>query len=122
MRWRHKLPLRLRSLFRREQAEQELDDEIRFHLQSLIDQYVAHGMQPEAARRAALRELGHLEPVKEQCREMRNVNFIENVLQDVHFGLRMLRRNPPLYAADPNALADVRGQMLGYFKRAWLRD
>jgi hypothetical protein len=34
----------------------------------------------------------------------------------------MLRRNPPLYAADPNTLTDVRGQMLGYFKRAWLRD
>ncbi|HWY69329.1 MAG TPA: ABC transporter permease [Terriglobales bacterium] len=94
MRWYYKLPLRLRSLFRREQAERELNEEIQFHLQSLIDQYVAQGMKPETARYTALRELGHLEPVKEQCREMRNVNFIENVLQDVHFGLRMLRRNP----------------------------
>ena len=94
MRWYYKFPLRLRSLFRKQEAEQELDQEIQFHLQSLIDQYVAQGMKPEAARYAALRELGHLEPVKEQCREVRNVNFIENVLQDVHFGLRMLRRNP----------------------------
>ena len=94
MRWYYKLPLRLRSLFRREQAERELNEEIQFHLQSLIEQYLAQGMKPEAARYTALRELGHLDPVKEECREMRNVNFVENVLQDLHFGLRMLRRNP----------------------------
>ena len=59
MRWRYKLPLRLRSLFRREQAEQELDEEIQFHFQSLVDQYVSQGMSPNAARRAAFHELGH---------------------------------------------------------------
>jgi len=94
MRWYYKFPLRLRSLFRKQKADRELHEEIQFHLQSLIDQNVAQGMKPEAARYAALRELGHLEPVKEECREVRKVNFIENVLQDVHFGLRMLRRNP----------------------------
>ncbi|PYY02399.1 MAG: hypothetical protein DMG63_00840, partial [Acidobacteria bacterium] len=73
MRWCYKLPLRLHSLFRRQEVERELDEEIEFHLQSLIDQYLAQGIKPEAARRAALRELGHLEPVKEECREMRNV-------------------------------------------------
>jgi len=50
----------------------------------------------------------------------RNLSFLAQVLRSESW--RMLRRNPPLYAADPNALADVRGQMLGYFKRAWLRD
>ena len=94
MRWYYKLPLRLRSLFRKQEAESELNDEIQFHLQSLAEQYIAQGMKPEAARRAALHELGHVEAVKEECREMRKVNFVENVLQDVHFGLRMLRRNP----------------------------
>jgi len=94
MRWYYKFPLRLRSLFRKQKADRELHEEIQFHLQSLIDQNVGQGMKPEAARYAALRELGHLEPVKEECREVRKVNFIENVLQDVHFGLRMLRRNP----------------------------
>src|SRR5215469_6335646 len=94
MRWYYKFPLRLRSLFRKQKADRELHEEIQFHLQSLIDQNVAQGMKPEAARYAALRELGHLEPVKEECREVRKVNFIENVLQDVHFGLLMLRRNP----------------------------
>lgn len=94
MRWYYKFPLRLRSLFRRRQAEQELDQELEFHIQALVEQHLAQGMKPEAARRAALRELGHVEALKEECREMRNVNFVENLLQDLHFGVRMLRRNP----------------------------
>ena len=49
-----------------------------------------------------------------------NLQFLEQVLRSESW--RLLRRNPPLYAADPNTLAEVRGQMLGYFKRAWLRD
>jgi hypothetical protein len=50
----------------------------------------------------------------------RNLQFLEQVLRSESW--RMLRRNPPLYAASPDTLAEVRGQMLGYFKRAWLRD
>ena len=50
----------------------------------------------------------------------RNLKFLEQVLRSESW--RMLRRNPPLYAASPDTLAEVRGQMLGYFKRAWLRD
>src|SRR5581483_1839815 len=94
MRWYYKFPLRLSSLFRRERAEQELDEEIQFHLQSLVEQYLAQGMTPHAARRTALHELGHVEAVKEECREARNVNLVENALQDIRFGVRMLRRTP----------------------------
>ena len=50
----------------------------------------------------------------------RNLQFLAQVLRSESW--RMLRRNPPLYAADPDTLEQVRGQMLGYFKRAWLRD
>jgi len=50
----------------------------------------------------------------------RNLQFLEQVLRSESW--RLLRRNPPLYAADPDALAQVRGQMLSLFKRAWLRD
>jgi hypothetical protein len=50
----------------------------------------------------------------------RNLQFLGQVLRSESW--RMLRRNPPLYAADPDTLEQVRGQMLGYFKRAWLRD
>src|SRR5262245_22789295 len=94
MRWHHKLPLRLRSIFRRNKADQELNDELQFHLQHQMDEYIARGMTPENARAAALRSLGGMEQIKEQCREVRGVNFIENLLQDLRFGFRMLRRNP----------------------------
>jgi putative ABC transport system permease protein len=94
MRFIYKFPLRLRSLFKRGRVEQELSDELRFHLERIIEEYVAKGMTPAEARYAALRELGGVQQIKEECRDMRRVNYIENFLQDVRYGLRQLRRNP----------------------------
>jgi len=94
MRWIYKLPLRLRSLFRKTGVERELDDELRFHLEKLMEEKVGKGMTPEEARYAALRELGGMDQIKEECREMRRVNYVENLHQDVRYGLRQLRRNP----------------------------
>jgi len=94
MRWQHKLRLRLRSLLRTSEVERELDDEIQFHLQAQIDEYIASGMSPEAARIAAVRSLGGSEQVKEECRDARNVRFLEDFLQDLRFGSRMLWRTP----------------------------
>jgi predicted permease len=94
MRWYYKLPLRLRSLFRKTEVECELDDEIQFHLQSQAEDYVKQGMNPEEARHAALRSLGGPAQIKEECRDARKVNFIEDLPQDFRFGFRMLRRSP----------------------------
>src|ERR1700722_839411 len=94
MRWYYKLPLRLQSIFRKNRAEQDLSEELQFHLQAQIDEYVAQGMNPKEARHVALRSLGGIEQAKEQCRDARKVNVIEHFLQDVRFGLRMLRRSP----------------------------
>jgi len=94
MRWFYKLPLRFRSLFRKGRVEQELTDELRFHLEKLIEENIARGMTPEEARYAALRELGGLEQIKEECRDARGVNYIESFVQDVRYGLRQLRRSP----------------------------
>jgi putative ABC transport system permease protein len=94
MRWYYKLPLRLRSLFRKDRAELDLSDELQFHLQNQVDEFLARGMNPQQARRAALQSLGGVEQVKEECREMHRTNLIENFLQDVRFGFRMLRRSP----------------------------
>jgi putative ABC transport system permease protein len=94
MRWYYKLPLRLRSLFRKDRAELDLSDELQFHLQNQIDEFVAQGMNPQEARRAARQSLGGVEQVKEECRDMRRTNLIDNFLQDVRFGFRMLRRSP----------------------------
>lgn len=97
MRWIYKLPLRFRSLLRKSRVERELSDELRFHLEKLIEEKVAQGMAPEEARHAALREIGGIEQITEKCRDMRRVNYIEHFLQDVRYGLRMLRKSPHLH-------------------------
>ena len=94
MRWYYKLPLRVGSVFRKQQLDRDLEDEIEFHLQSQIEDFTASGMTPEEARCAALRSLGGVTQTKEQCRDMRRVNFLDNFLQDLRFGFRMLWRNP----------------------------
>jgi len=92
--WLYTIPLRLRSLFRWGQADQELDDELRDHLERKTEEYVAQGMAPEEARRRARLDLGGIEQTKERCRDARRVNWIQDFLQDLHVGLRMLRKSP----------------------------
>jgi putative ABC transport system permease protein len=94
MRWLYELPLRFRSLFHKTRVENELSEELCFHLEKLIEENVARGITPEEARYAALRELGGVEQIKEECRDMRRVNYIENLIQDIRYGLRMLAKNP----------------------------
>ena len=94
MRWTHKLPLRLRSLFWKQRADAELDEELEFHVDEQAAAYVAQGMGPDEARYSALRALGGVTQIKEECRDMRRVNFLDNFMQDLRFGFRMLVRNP----------------------------
>ncbi len=93
-RWIYTIPLRLRSLFRRDRVEQELDEEIRYHLVRQVEENIARGMSADEARNAALRAMGGVEQRKEECRDMRRVNYIENLLQDLQFAGRVLRRSP----------------------------
>src|SRR5256884_1276716 len=84
---------RLTALFRRGRLEDDLDDELRSHLEMSGDLNVRKGMPPADARREALRSFGGVEQTKEIYREQRGLPLIENFLQDVRFALRMLRRS-----------------------------
>ena len=88
------LAVRWRALFRRATVERELDHELRFHFERQVDRYVQSGLPPEEAMRRARLEFGTMDGVKEDCREVRGVHFIETLGQDVHYGLRVLRKNP----------------------------
>jgi len=92
--WIYTIPLRLRSLFRWAQADQELDDELRDHLERKTEEYVAQGMTQEEAQRRARIDLDGIEQTKEKCRDTRKVNWIQDFVQDLRFGLRVLRKSP----------------------------
>src|SRR5213083_1850861 len=92
--WLYTIPLRLRSLFRWAQADQELDDELRDHLERKTEEYIAEGMRQEEAHRRARLDLDGIEQTKEKCRDARRVNWIQDFVQDLRFGLRMLRKSP----------------------------
>ena len=89
-----KILRRLRGLFRKEELNQQLGAELKFHLEKQIEQNMAAGMSAEEARYAALRKFGGVEQFKEECRDTWDVRFIETLVQDIRLGLRMLAKNP----------------------------
>jgi predicted permease len=88
------LRLRLRFLFRRARVEQELDDEIRDHIDRRVAADVERGVAPDQARQAALGAFGGIEQSKEACRELRGVATFEHTLQDLRFAVRRVARAP----------------------------
>jgi hypothetical protein len=79
--------------------EQEIDEEIRFHLEAQIERNLAAGMTPEDARAAASRQFGNIALCKEGYRESRmpkTEGVLETLLQDAHHGMRMLLRRQPM--------------------------
>jgi predicted permease len=96
---------RLRSLFLRSRAERELDEELRFHLERQIEANLEAGMGHEEARTAALRSFGGVEQTKEACRDERGVRLIEDLGNDLLYGLRILRSSPGFTAVAVATLA-----------------
>lgn len=94
MTWFHRISSLLKNLFRKDRLDRELDDEVRSHLLMLTDENMAAGMSEEQASREARMELGGVDQVKEQVREVRMGAIIDQLRQDLGYGLRMLRRSP----------------------------
>ncbi|GMR13319.1 MAG: hypothetical protein BMS9Abin29_1524 [Gemmatimonadota bacterium] len=84
----------LRVLFRKEQVEQEMTDEMRFHVDMETDEYIRAGMSPDKARREALLRFGGVERFKEEARLARGGRVAEDFLRDLQLALRGLRRSP----------------------------
>jgi len=91
----------LRIIFRRAQIVEAVDDELAFHLDMRTQRLIACGMAPDAARREALRQFGDLESVRKDCvtfdeereRTMRRRNYSDELVQDLAYAVRTLRRN-----------------------------
>jgi predicted permease len=83
--------------FGKRRAEARLSSELRYHLDKRTEEYAAAGMSPEAARRRAQQEFGGIEQVKEDCRDVRG-RWLEDLIKDVRYAARGLRRSPGFLA------------------------
>jgi hypothetical protein len=84
---------RLRSFFRKELLDRELDAEVASHLDFAIEENIARGMTPEEARRQALIRFGGVQQAREQQREARGLPWIDVLIADLRFTFRTLRRD-----------------------------
>ncbi|HEV2197318.1 MAG TPA: ABC transporter permease [Candidatus Acidoferrum sp.] len=82
------------AMFQRVRVENETDEELRAHVQNRADDLERSGLTRAEAERRARIEFGAHEKFKEECREAAGAHFVHTLLQDLRFGLRMLRKNP----------------------------
>src|SRR5215831_20030815 len=94
MTWLRVFIHRLRGLFLKRELDQDLEDEIRSHLEMQIEDNLRQGMSPNEARYEALRKFGGVEQVKESYRDRRSLSVVDSTLRDLRYALRMLRRSP----------------------------
>lgn len=105
MSWLRVLASRLRGLVRRSRLEQDLEEEIRFHLAMQAEENLRAGMNPATAHSAARLSFGPVEAVKEEYRERLSFSTLDSFAQDLGYALRTLRKNPGFTAASIATLA-----------------
>lgn len=96
--WRHRMRLLFRSLLHRRKVEQELDDEIRYHIERQVELNLATGMREDEAYRAARRAFGNVETRKEYCRDHWAVSSLDRLRRDLRHAFRTLGREPSFTA------------------------
>jgi putative ABC transport system permease protein len=89
-----RVKLRLRAIFSRSKIEADLAEEMRYHLERVTELNIKSGMEPQEARLAALRGFGGLELKKEECRDALGFRLVEEIRQDLRYGIRMMRKAP----------------------------
>jgi predicted permease len=94
MKYLRRLFLRIFSLFTNEQTEAELEREIAAHLALLEDEFLSTGMTPDEARIAARRAYGGVEQAKQLHRNERSYSVLAQIIQDIRYTLRLLRKSP----------------------------
>jgi putative ABC transport system permease protein len=94
MRIWEKLRLRVRSLFHAPKVDGELQDELSFHLDQLTEENIAAGVEPGEARKLAMRKMGGIPQLQEQCRDTRRLNLVDDLLRDLRYAARSLSRSP----------------------------
>jgi predicted permease len=82
-----------RANLRRSRTESEMDAELKFHMDAYANDLARSGVPREEAMRRARLEFGGFERAKEECRDATGVSFVQSLMQDVRYGLRMLRNN-----------------------------
>jgi macrolide transport system ATP-binding/permease protein len=92
--WLRLIYTRLYGLLRKNRIEQEMEDEMRFHLLMRTRENIERGMRPEEAARAARRHFGNVGIIKDLARDIKGGGFMETLLQDLRFGARMLVKQP----------------------------
>lgn len=94
MRWLSQMPVRVKMLFGRRNADIRLDEELRDHLERQIAENIVAGMSSYDARLAALRSFGNPALLRDQARDTWSWNRLESLLRDVRIGVRALLRTP----------------------------
>src|SRR5260370_19481731 len=92
-------------VFKRFRWERRMDAEFRFHLNSLIADYVSQGLRPAGAERRARREFGAVELAKDECRDEKPVEWLDTLFRDVRYACRTLRKSPGFAASAVASIA-----------------